>query len=79
MWRPSAGAGCLNRTTAPCCLSRGASLILAAHARGPADTIEHLAQRVSHDLAYIKNWSLLFDLQILIKTAFKVLNDRNAR
>jgi lipopolysaccharide/colanic/teichoic acid biosynthesis glycosyltransferase len=47
--------------------------------RGPADTIEHLAQRVSHDLAYIKNWSLLFDLQILIKTAFKVLNDRNAR
>ena len=25
VWRPSAGAGCLNRTTAPLCLSRGAS------------------------------------------------------
>jgi lipopolysaccharide/colanic/teichoic acid biosynthesis glycosyltransferase len=47
--------------------------------RGPADTIEHLKQRVSHDLSYIKRWSLLLDLQILVKTAFIVLNDRNAR
>jgi lipopolysaccharide/colanic/teichoic acid biosynthesis glycosyltransferase len=47
--------------------------------RGPADTIEHLNQRVSHDLSYIKSWSLLLDFEILIKTAFKVLNDRNAR
>jgi len=47
--------------------------------RGPADTIEHLKQRVSHDLSYIKSWSFLLDFQILIKTAFIVLNDRNAR
>jgi lipopolysaccharide/colanic/teichoic acid biosynthesis glycosyltransferase len=47
--------------------------------RGPADTIDHLARRVSHDLHYIRNWSLRLDIQILIKTAFKVLNDHNAR
>ena len=33
MWSPFAGAGCLKHTNAPYCLSRGASLILADHAR----------------------------------------------
>jgi polysaccharide biosynthesis protein PslA len=47
--------------------------------RGPADTVEHLTQRVKHDLDYIRRWSLLLDIGILFRTAFTVLNDRNAR
>lgn len=36
--------------------------------RGETDTLEKMEERVRHDIYYANNWSLLFDLQILIKT-----------
>ena len=46
--------------------------------RGETDTQEKIQRRVEHDLYYIENWSVLFDLHILAKTPFAVFNARNA-
>lgn len=46
--------------------------------RGEVDDDEKIRQRVNCDLYYIENWSLLFDLQILFLTPFKLLNTENA-
>jgi hypothetical protein len=35
--------------------------------------IDKIQQRVNHDLYYIENWSVLFDLYILIKTPFSLM------
>lgn len=47
-------------------------------ARGETPSIEHIAERVKLDLWYINNWSLWLDIQILIKTFFEILRNRNA-
>ena len=39
---------------------------------------EKIRQRVEHDLYYIENWSLLFDLRILFLTPARLLNTENA-
>jgi len=46
--------------------------------RGETDTPEKIEQRVEHDLYYIDNWSVLFDLYILLKTPFALLRGENA-
>jgi Undecaprenyl-phosphate glucose phosphotransferase len=46
--------------------------------RGETDTQEKIQRRVEHDLYYIENWSVLFDLYILARTPFAVINARNA-
>ena len=46
--------------------------------RGEIDNDEKLKQRVQHDIYYIENWSLAFDLQILATTPFKVISQDNA-
>ncbi len=46
--------------------------------RGETDTEEKLVKRVEHDLYYIDNWSVLFDLVILLKTPLALFRDRNA-
>ncbi|MBS3961406.1 MAG: undecaprenyl-phosphate glucose phosphotransferase [Sandarakinorhabdus sp.] len=46
--------------------------------RGETDTEEKLVKRLEHDLYYIENWSVPFDLYILVKTIFAVLLPRNA-
>ncbi len=46
--------------------------------RGPAETIEQIERRVEHDIYYIENWSLTFDLIILVKTIFVGFTGRNA-
>jgi Undecaprenyl-phosphate glucose phosphotransferase len=46
--------------------------------RGETDTHEKIQQRVEHDLHYIENWSVLFDLGILARTPLAVLSSRNA-
>ena len=46
--------------------------------RGATPTVEHIARRVEMDLWYINNWSLWLDVQILVKTFFEVLRERNA-
>src|SRR6516225_10114292 len=46
--------------------------------RGETTTIDQIRQRVEHDLYYIENWSLTFDLLILGRTVFAVLSRANA-
>jgi Undecaprenyl-phosphate glucose phosphotransferase len=46
--------------------------------RGETDTAEKIQQRVSHDLYYIENWSVLFDLKILAMTPIRLLKSENA-
>jgi Undecaprenyl-phosphate glucose phosphotransferase len=46
--------------------------------RGATTTAEQLRRRVEHDLFYIENWSLLFDIRILLLTPFTVLSGENA-
>ncbi len=46
--------------------------------RGETTTIEQIRRRVEHDLYYIENWSVTFDLLILGRTVFAVLSRANA-
>ncbi len=46
--------------------------------RGETDTAEKIERRVEHDLYYIENWSLTFDLYILARTPFALLNTESA-
>jgi putative colanic acid biosynthesis UDP-glucose lipid carrier transferase len=46
--------------------------------RGETDTLEKMEKRVEHDLEYIRNWSLLWDIQIILMTAFGSGSRRNA-
>jgi putative colanic acid biosynthesis UDP-glucose lipid carrier transferase len=38
--------------------------------RGETEVLEKMEHRVEHDLYYIDNWSLLWDLQIVFLTVF---------
>jgi exopolysaccharide biosynthesis polyprenyl glycosylphosphotransferase len=46
--------------------------------RGETDTIEKMEKRVEYDLYYIANWSLAFDLKILILTLISRSAHQNA-
>jgi Undecaprenyl-phosphate glucose phosphotransferase len=46
--------------------------------RGETDSQEKLQHRVEHDLYYIENWSILFDLYILMRTPFALLRGEGA-
>jgi lipopolysaccharide/colanic/teichoic acid biosynthesis glycosyltransferase len=46
--------------------------------RGETDTAEKIERRVEHDLYYIENWSLSFDLYILARTPFSLINTEAA-
>jgi len=46
--------------------------------RGETDTHEKIQQRVEHDLYYIENWSILFDLYILATTPLALIKSKNA-
>jgi Undecaprenyl-phosphate glucose phosphotransferase len=46
--------------------------------RGETDTQEKIQRRVEHDLYYIENWSVLFDLYIMAKTPFALATTENA-
>ena len=46
--------------------------------RGEIDTDEKIKMRTEFDLYYIENWSLWFDLKIMLMTPFKLLNTENA-
>ena len=46
--------------------------------RGETDTLDKMEKRVEHDLDYIRNWSLLWDLQIIFMTVFGSGARRNA-
>ncbi|MEA3195223.1 MAG: hypothetical protein QOD26_3556 [Betaproteobacteria bacterium] len=46
--------------------------------RGETDTVEKMKGRIECDLAYLRNWSLALDLQIIVKTVAVVLGKQNA-
>ena len=46
--------------------------------RGETDTSDKIQRRVEHDLFYIENWSILFDLYILARTPFALLKTESA-
>ncbi|MFT4711603.1 MAG: putative colanic acid biosynthesis UDP-glucose lipid carrier transferase [Candidatus Azotimanducaceae bacterium] len=45
--------------------------------RGETDTIDKMQSRINYDLAYINNWSIWLDIEIMFKTLF-VLIGKNA-
>nr|WP_244500510.1 exopolysaccharide biosynthesis polyprenyl glycosylphosphotransferase [Methyloceanibacter methanicus] len=46
--------------------------------RGETDTSEKIERRVEHDLYYIENWSVTFDLYILLMTPIALVRGENA-
>jgi putative colanic acid biosynthesis UDP-glucose lipid carrier transferase len=46
--------------------------------RGETDTLEKMEKRIVYDLEYIRNWSLSFDIRIIVSTVFKGFVDKNA-
>jgi putative colanic acid biosysnthesis UDP-glucose lipid carrier transferase len=46
--------------------------------RGETESVEKMQARVECDLAYLRNWSLLLDLRIVLRTVGVVLDPQNA-
>ncbi|BCN92704.1 undecaprenyl-phosphate glucose phosphotransferase [Thiomicrorhabdus immobilis] len=46
--------------------------------RGETDTVEKMEKRIEFDLHYINNWTLWFDIRIIILTIFKGFINKNA-
>lgn len=46
--------------------------------RGETDTLEKMEMRIKYDLEYIRNWSLLFDIKIILNTFVKGFVNKNA-
>ena len=46
--------------------------------RGETETVEKMQKRVEYDIAYLRNWSLLLDVQIILKTIAVVSKGSNA-
>jgi putative colanic acid biosysnthesis UDP-glucose lipid carrier transferase len=46
--------------------------------RGETDVLEKMQGRIDHDLYYLQNWSIWFDLWIIVRTVWVVLRRDNA-
>ena len=46
--------------------------------RGETGELEKMGMRIKHDLYYINNWSLWFDLRIIFMTVFMMIRGKNA-
>jgi len=46
--------------------------------RGETDTLDKMKGRIAYDLEYLRHWSLMLDLQIILKTVLVVLRRQNA-
>jgi len=46
--------------------------------RGETDTMDKMEKRIEYDLQYIQNWSIFFDLKIIVLTIFKGFINKNA-
>lgn len=45
--------------------------------RGETETLDRMAERINHDLDYLRNWSLRLDLYIIARTVWVVLMERD--
>jgi putative colanic acid biosynthesis UDP-glucose lipid carrier transferase len=45
--------------------------------RGETETVEKMQKRVQLDLEYINNWSVTFDLWILLRTPFAIISNKD--
>ncbi|HEX5392814.1 MAG TPA: undecaprenyl-phosphate glucose phosphotransferase [Rhodocyclaceae bacterium] len=46
--------------------------------RGETESLDKMRARIEYDLAYLRNWSLLLDLKIILKTLLVVWKKQNA-
>ena len=46
--------------------------------RGETKELHLMKQRIKYDLDYIRNWSLIWDIKIIIQTIFKGFINKNA-
>jgi putative colanic acid biosysnthesis UDP-glucose lipid carrier transferase len=46
--------------------------------RGETATLDKMEGRIRHDLEYVRNWSLLWDLEIILRTIFGSKKNQNA-
>ena len=46
--------------------------------RGPTEVLEQIQKRVEHDIYYVDNWSVTFDLWIMILTIVRGFFNKNA-
>ena len=46
--------------------------------RGEVKSIDDINRRLQHDLFYIENWSLWFDIRILLTTSIKIFFSKQA-
>jgi putative colanic acid biosynthesis UDP-glucose lipid carrier transferase len=46
--------------------------------RGETSRLEEMKARIEYDLDYLRHWSPLLDVRILLQTVIQVLNDRKA-
>lgn len=46
--------------------------------RGETETVDKMQARIQYDIDYLRNWSITFDLMIILKTVLVVARDRNA-
>jgi putative colanic acid biosynthesis UDP-glucose lipid carrier transferase len=47
-------------------------------ARGETETVEQMADRVKHDLNYLRHWSPMLDVKIMMLTVLKIFGDDKA-
>ena len=45
--------------------------------RGETDTLDKMQKRIDYDLQYIRNWSVWFDIKIILMTFFKGFSGKN--
>jgi len=46
--------------------------------RGETETLDKMERRLEHDLEYIRNWGLLWDIKIILLTIFGSKKSENA-
>ncbi len=46
--------------------------------RGETDTLDKMRARIDFDLEYMRNWSVMLDLRIIVRTVALVIGDRHA-
>ena len=46
--------------------------------RGETEKLEAMEGRVHYDLEYLRHWSVMLDLKILLRTVMMLVRDKNA-